>query len=55
MKMEVDSLTDDQIKKRVKALEMENGSYKTETNRLRKEISIINFNKFRIKRAKIER
>ena len=39
MKLEVESLTDDQIKKRTKALEMENSSYKTETNRLRKEMS----------------
>lgn len=39
MRLEADTLTDDQIKKRIKALEMENGSYKTETNRLRKEMS----------------
>jgi hypothetical protein len=45
MRSEADTLTDDQIKKRIKALEMENSSYKTETNRLRKEMSKIRLKK----------
>lgn len=40
MKIEVETLTDEQIKKRTKTIEIENSSYKTETNRLRKEMSI---------------
>lgn len=40
MKTEAESLTLDQLKNRIKSLETETSSWKSEINRLRKEMSI---------------